>query len=266
MIRKPLVLTGGGIEELRSSQTTVEFARRSVEIWLPPGNATTLPGVIGMPAVTAQGTIGARNVATTDAGTQQRRVTYAATAAANAVSGVRRSTAQMYRGDAAYKGGFNWTGVFVVPPLTFAAGSERMFIGVYASTAVIGNVDPSTFVNCFGLAKDNTDTNFFIMHNDAAGTCTRIDLGASFPTRDTTLNLPYLVNISCEPNASTMEYHVEHLGTGAIASGSASSNLPVNTTLMTWHISSNSSNAQNPVATFIATPIDPCRVYSELAY
>lgn len=141
-----------------------------------------------------------------------------------------------------------------------------MFIGMYASTSVIGNVDPSTFVNCFGLAKDNTDTNFFVMHNDATGTCTRIDLGANFITRSTTLNIPYLVNISCEPNASSIEYYVERMDTGNVASGSANSNLPVNTTLLTWHLSSNSSNAQNPVSTFIATPIDPCRVYAELAY
>ena len=118
-IKKPLVLTAGGIEELKSSATSVEFVRRSTSVWVPPGNATTLPGVLGMPAVTAQGTIGSRNVATTDAGTQQRRVTYAAAAGANAVSGIRQATAQWYRGNAARKGGFNITLVFVVPPPDF---------------------------------------------------------------------------------------------------------------------------------------------------
>ena len=66
--------------------------------WQPPGNATTVPGVTGIAALTAIVAGVARNVAATNALTRMRRLRYATTTTAGNVNGVRQPAAQLTLG------------------------------------------------------------------------------------------------------------------------------------------------------------------------
>ena len=98
---------------------------------------------------------------------------------------------------------------------TTAVNTVRSFSGMKATTSSIGNVDPSTLTQIIGIGNDSGDTNMQIMHNDTAGTATKLDLGSSFPAK-------YNINT----NAYRAEFHnffgtvnwlvkVENLVTGA---------------------------------------------------
>ena len=62
-----------------------------------------------------------------------------------------------------------------------ATTTNRAFFGLAAVTSAPTDVEPSTTVNCVCMGWDAADTNIQIMTNDAAGICTKTDLGASFP-------------------------------------------------------------------------------------
>lgn len=59
--------------------------------------------------------------------------------------------------------------------------NARSFAGLFSSLAVFGNVNPSTQTNIFGVGADIGDTNLQLIHNDATGTATKVDLGVNFP-------------------------------------------------------------------------------------
>jgi len=59
--------------------------------------------------------------------------------------------------------------------------NARFFAGLFSSLAVFGNVNPSTQTNIFGVCADTGDANIQLIHNDATGTATKVDLGYNFP-------------------------------------------------------------------------------------
>lgn len=83
----------------------------------------------------------------------------------------------------------------------------------------------STIVNFVGLAHEVNDANYSIVHNDASGTATIIDLGSNFPTRPTA---NHWYQLELWGRNSAMYYAVTNLQTGSTASGTISSNLPSN--------------------------------------
>lgn len=141
-------------------------------------------------------------------------------------------TAEYWFGNTALRGGFRIE-------FEFAIGnnaSMRMSVGISATAAgPTMTSEPSAHTNCIMMGFDSTDTNHQIMHNDAAGTCTKIDLGASFPINATTAL--YRLVLTATANASTVAYAVTRIDTGATASGTLSTNLPSNTTFMYWNMS-----------------------------
>lgn len=82
---------------------------------------------------------------------------------------------------------------FGVRPYVFefsCAGEEasvitdvRSYSGIKNSNSAVGNVEPSTLINCVFVGNDSTDTNMQVMHNDGSGTCSKIDLGSDFPAK-----------------------------------------------------------------------------------
>jgi hypothetical protein len=206
------------------------LARNKIGWVNPNGNGTVL-GVMGL-ALTATGTATAANVATTNIHTWMRRLDYlVTTAATTAVAGWRSAAAQFGTGNGAGLGGF-----FVVtrwgPATGVATSTTRCFVGMTNSTAAPTDVEPSTLVNCVGMGWDAADTNLQMFHNDASGTCTKIDLGASFPVPTADRTKAYDLALFCAPNSTTIYYQVTDLGTGAVASGSITTNIPSNTTLL----------------------------------
>jgi hypothetical protein len=154
------------------------------------------------------------------------------TAALGAVSGWRTGTAVHWRGNAAGLGGFHiicrWgpaTGVSVT--------TSRAFVGL-GSTAAPTDVEPSTQTQIVGMGWDAADTNIQMMVNAGLATATKVDLGASFPVPIVDRTAMYEIALFCEPNGATITYEVTDLVSGAVATGTLSTNLPTNTTFMAY--------------------------------
>jgi hypothetical protein len=225
------------------------LARNRIVLHQANGNATTITSW-GAVAPTASGTATTRNVATTNFFTWIRRVGYVTAAANNAVAGLRTAVLQYGIGNGARLGGFHFVARFGISDATLVAGA-RLFVGMTSSTAALGNADPSTFLNIIGVGMDAADTTLQFMHNDGAGTATKINLGASFP--ETTNTDMFEVAIYCAPNASTVFYEVVNLTTNVEVSGSVNTNLPLNTQLLAWQIWRHTANTNTAVGIDIAS-------------
>jgi hypothetical protein len=103
----------------------------------------------------------------------------------------------------------------------------RFFVGSWTSHggSSFGNVNPSTKLHMIGAGVDAGETTLSIMHNDGAGTASKIDLGANFPV-DTGNRDLYVVTFFAPPAATYIGYHVRRVNTGDEASGTITSDLP----------------------------------------
>jgi hypothetical protein len=131
-------------------------------------------------------------------------------------------------------GGFYWKGAFGTSSTTIdPIANQSTFMGWRNSvTAPAGGTLPSTFIDCLGVGWDSGDANLQIMVNDGAGTCTKIDLGASFAIG---AKLGVYVEFYCSPGSTTITYRITGLpGTGALATGTISANTPTINQDMTW--------------------------------
>jgi hypothetical protein len=225
------------------------LGRNKVILWQANGNTTTST-VFGTLTPTNSGTATTRNVATTNFFTWTRRLGHVSSATNNQASGIRAVSAQFGLGPAAGCGGFHFVARFGISDATLVAGA-RLFVGMTSSTAVLGNADPSTFANIIGVGLDAADTTLQIMHNDAAGTATKINLGASFP-ESTNTDLYELV-LYCASGASLVYYQVINLSTNAIASGQITTNLPAVNTLLAWQLWRHNVNTGQAVGLDIAS-------------
>lgn len=229
------------------------LGRNKVILWQANGNTTTST-VFGTLAPTGSGTATTRNVATTNFFTWTRRLGYVSATTGNQAAGIRAVSAQFGLGPAAGCGGFHFVARFGISDATLVAGA-RLFVGMTSSTAVLGNTDPSAFTNIIGVGLDAADTTLQIMHNDATGAATKINLGASFP-ESTNTDLYELV-LYCASGASLVYYQVINLSTNAIASGQITTNLPAVNTLLAWQL------WRHNVNTGLAVGLDIASVYLE---
>ena len=165
-------------------------------------------------------------LANTNLLTSTRRTRYASTSSAGTSAGTRSTDLQWWRGNAAGLGGFYFSARF---GFSTAVAQQRAFVGLYGTAAVIGNVNPSSLVNIVGVGYDAAQTTLRILYNDGTSTASSVDLGANFPVNTTNL---YTIHLWCAPNSSSIWYLVRNESTGNIASGTLSSDLPVNTGFM----------------------------------
>lgn len=124
----------------------------------------------------------------------------------------------------------------------------RMWMGFMPTGTHDDAVDPSSYLNCFGLAKDALDANLSIMHNDGAGVCTEVALGAGFPG-DTNAVDGYELTVKWT-TATSCEWTVTNTSTGATQNGTASANLPSNVALR-WRCFRNSAANASTVVVHI---------------
>ncbi len=213
-----------------------KVGRNKMGWWIPSGNSTAVPGIFGMPALTATGTVTARNVATTNFFTRAQRIGVVSAATAAALCGYR-GTAQSTLGvpGTPNMGGFEYIVRFGCSDAAAVAGA-RQFVGVSAAPAAPANVEPSTLVNAIGVGHGTTDTNLKLFFGGSAAQAP-IDLGASFPINTLSADL-YELSLFAPPNVNnTVHYRVERLNTGAVAEGVLTAavpgtQLPANTTLL----------------------------------
>lgn len=153
-------------------------------------------------------------------------------AATTNVVGFRSAIAAHMRGNAAKIGGFYFACRWG-PATGVATATTRAFCGMCADTAAPTDVETSTLLNMIGMGWDAADTNIQMFHNDASGAATKIDLGASFPVPVVDRAHVYEIQMYCPPNGSYISYEITDLVTDVVATGTISTNLPVNTTLIT---------------------------------
>ena len=199
---------------------------------LPPGNGTGINQLAF--TVTATGTATTANVSTTNLHTYMRRLDYlVTTASATAVAGLRNNALQWTLGaPSAGNGGFHmimrWG-----PATGVATATHRAFAGMRGSVAAPTDVNPSTLTNLCGMGYDAADTNIQFMYNDGSGTATKVDLGASFPKPTADRTTVYEVALFAPPGTTqSLSYEVRNLGTGALATGTVTTDLPATTQLL----------------------------------
>lgn len=206
--------------------------------WQPPGNATTIPGVTGLQALTAITAAVARTIATTNAMARRRRLGYPTSAAtAGLLAGARLAVAQFTLG-ATPVGGFVFTQEFGCADAATVAGA-RQFCGVTSNIAAPTNVEPSTLLNCIGVGHGAADTNLKIYTAGSAANAA-IDLGANFPANTLSADM-YKLTIYApkDPVLAGFKaaWHVKRIGTTFTASGiligTAGTTVPSTTTLLT---------------------------------
>lgn len=207
------------------------MARNKIGYWNPPGNATTVPGVFGLAAMSGTGTATARNVATTNLFTRMKRLGYVSANSAGSLAGIRQSVAQFTTGDGAGLGGFHIVVRFGVSAFT---SDMRMFVGPRVTTAAPANIEPSTIVTGIGVGCGAADSNLHIYHGGSAAQ-TPIDLGSNFPAKTANTDM-YELALFAPPNqAGVVHYEVTRLNTGDVAAGTLSGGttvLPGATTLL----------------------------------
>jgi hypothetical protein len=174
----------------------------------------------------------------------------------NQVLGQRNTEAMFFRGSSAGQGGFFFFCRFRVEVHT--AGS-RWFIGMHTATTVV-SADPSASTNILGFGMDAADSVFTFMHNDGAGTATKVAITG---IANTASGDGFDAYIFCRPNDSEVYYRLVDINTQTeIVSSSVNANMPVNTTGLT--AGALASNAALTTAT--ATHIGVNRIYIETDY
>jgi hypothetical protein len=238
------------------------LARNKVGFWCPPGNATTVPGILGFTAFSVTGTATARNVATTRMFTRMRRLGYVSATAAGSLAGARVAVAQITLGTTASGipvGGFFKVIRFGCSDAATVDGA-RQFVGISASTGAPTNVEPSTLVNSIGVGHGAADTNLFLYWGGSAAQ-TPIDLGVNFPANTLSVDV-YELALFCASGSAEVNWQVTRLNTGHVASGTLTgtlgTQLPAVTTLLTY-----SQNWRSNNATALAVGLDIFSDYIE---
>lgn len=236
------------------------MARNKIAYWSPIGNSNVAPIAFGMASPTLVGNT-ARNVATTNLFTSMRRLgLVSASGAASSMCSARLAVTQFWRGNAANLGGFHVIVRFGTSDAATVSGA-RAFVGLRNATAAPTNIEPnaSTMGSIIGVAQISTSNNLQIVHNDGSGTATTIDLGANFPANTLSVDV-YELDLFAPPNGSNVQYMVRRLNTGHTSSGTITTDLPTNTTLLAFQMW-RTNNAQT-----LAVGMDMMSVYIETDY
>jgi len=209
------------------------MGRNRVALMRAIGSSTVLH-VLGMLSGTT-GTATSAAVGTTNRHSRMARLEYlATTASTSAVVGFRGSSAQWTLGaSTAGDGGFHM--VYRWAPATgVATATHRAFAGMRGNTAAPSDVEPSTLTSMCGMGWDAADTNIQFMHNDASGIATKIDLGASFPVPTVDRTSVYEIALFAPPGTTqSLSYEVTDLVSGAVATGTVTTDLPATSVLLT---------------------------------
>lgn len=257
-----------------------KFAGQTMPAYRGPlGNPELLQSMIGfgqwciaVPAVGATvsiigynaNAVGTGTTATLAGGSRRDRLPrieyLVTTPATNAQAGWRTNALRWSVGGAsAWEGGF-YTVMHWGPATGATIATHRAFCGMWYDVAFIGDVDPSTLINMVGMAWDDDDTNIQFMHNDGSGVATKIDLGASFPVPTVDRANTYRLEMHSPPGSTqSVTYKVVNLETGAEATGTVTTNLPSNSTLLANQVAM----SVGGTSSVIGIALGPCATKAE---
>lgn len=240
----------GVTNELQSALYQRNYIR-----WMAQGSGTTV--FLENFGNSATGTATTRGVASGSLLLSTRRVGYVSNATAGSSAGTRHALQQFWRGNASNLGGFLYVARFGLSSAS-AVATQRSFVGLVGSTAVLANADPSSNTNILGFGVDAADSTWTFMHN-AAVTTTKDALTGTFSARDLSVSL-FEARIYCKPNDTTIYYSLQVLGGGSLFEGSTSTNIPTNSTFLSPQIWTNNGT------TGAAVGIDVLLQYVETQY
>lgn len=199
-------------------------------------NSTTIDTLGGI-TNNLSGTQGANTVAVTNFRTRQATMRFEPSTVGTGNYCCMRTSAALW----SITGGFLFVGEFGIADSNYAVGAHN-FWGLTSSVTnlaigTISNLQPSALTNIIALANDSGDANLQIMHNDASGTATKIDLGSDFPSNRTSgavSTTMYYVRFYNPAGTSEIRYSVINRETGAEASGTITTNLPDPSVLLAY--------------------------------
>jgi hypothetical protein len=242
------------------------LARNKVGYWSPPGNNTTLPGVFGITAPTANGTAVAvtRNVATTTLATRMRRIGYpTASAAANLLAGVRLAVAQFTCGSgSATDGSGFWLIERWVESDPAPVAGRRAFHGMTATlTAFAFGTEVNALLNQIGIMQLSTDATqwYWIGAGSAAQAAVAVGTGIGAPGGNSTTAWELAIFAPASV-ANTYYLLLTNITTGVTATQTftgAATVVPQSATLLAWQCWATNN------LTALATGVDLCSLYIE---
>ncbi len=249
-ISRPKFITPKGISKFCQPS----FMSTAIQMAVP--SSSTAMSYVGMPAFTAVGTVSHPALATGSLRQGTRRAIVTSAGTANSASELRLAQTSCYLGDAAGRGGFFLVARFGI---SSAVAAQRLFVGLAGvTTAIATTQDPAALTNIIGVGWGSSDANARIMHNDASGTATQVDLGTDFVKNQQ--NGIYEMILFAEPNATTISYEMKRLDAAGAASGTISTDLPTTTTFLAFHAYANNGG------TAAAVILDLYRFYLETDY
>ncbi|TAL14765.1 hypothetical protein EPN95_01815 [Patescibacteria group bacterium] len=246
-----------------NSSTSLQplLARNKIGYWNPAGNATTVPGVFGITALTAAGTATSRTVATTSLATRMRRIGYPSTTTAGTFAGLRLSVAQFSCGSGSPDGsGFMLIERWVESDPAAVTG-RRAFHGMTATTSAFANVEVNTLLNQVGICQLSTDATqwYWTGAGSVAQTATAVGTAIGAPGGNSTTAWELAI---FAPNVTANTYYVQltNITTGVVATKTftgAATVIPQSTMLLAWNAWATNN------ATALAVGIDLCSLYIE---
>lgn len=113
------------------------------------------------------------------------------------------------------------------PSVGCTNSSHRFFMGMIEQKASLPDQNPSGMTNFVGIGYDSADSQLHIMHNDGSGSATKVALGASFPKPTSDNSVWYSLRLTAPAGTTrTIDWEVTELQTGAVASGTITTDLP----------------------------------------
>ena len=205
---------------------------------------------------TASGTATARNWTSTNLFTSMRRVGYVSAATIGSSAGTRHGAQQFWSGNAPGLGGYSYIARFGISSASTVAG-QRSFVGLLATAVALTNLEPSanTSIAMLGFGVDSGGSSWTFMHGNGTSV-TKDTLTGTFPARNLSVNM-FEARIFCKPNDTTIYYSLEVLGGGSLYEGTATTNIPSNTTFLSPQIWTNNAT------TALACAIDVVSQYIE---
>ena len=230
------------------------FFGNGIQLYAPGSNTT--PNVIGGPALTAVGTVSHPTLAAGNLRLQTSRFNTISAATANSPAELRVAATRIWRGDTPGQGGFFHRTRFSI---VSTVATQRSFFGFTSSTAATSTTqEPNALINMIGIGNGLNQTTLRMYTNDAAGTATEVNLGASFPANDPTA--VYDLTLFAAPNSTVINWEVTNLTTNVTSSGSFNTDIVPTTTFLAYHAYMNNGG------TAAAVNFDLMRIYTETDY
>ena len=220
----------------RNAQVCV--GRNRVGFWGGNNNVATAPTASNVPIPTAiGGTLTARNMAATSVLAATRKVGIVSAATSASITGWRTTSSMGVFSSTARIGGGQVICRFAISDPALVTSGARTFIGInYASSNYAAGTEVDTLLNQVGFAQLTgaaNPNNLYILSNDGTGTATKSDTGYTITNTD-------LLEATFQwiPGSSTLVgYRLDNLTSGTtIVEGTLTTDLPVNNTLLHFHM------------------------------